>query len=226
MKKIFFWILLPGFLISVFWVLIHFRIWERTVVYATQPVFGKNWANEVEKQKMLYSNTNAQLCFLGDSQMEQCEWQEVFPGYKTANRGIGGETTLGLKERLDLVPEGNNQILFLQIGINDLLQGRQPDEVALTYDGILEQLKAKHYRVVPSLVFYVRYVPEINPLVTRLNGQLQALFEKHRLPYIDINPKISEDQTLMKTYTPDGIHLNAKGYQCWIDEMNRFLRSN
>ena len=206
------------------WVLVHYKLWERISIFATQPVFGKNWKNEVEKEKTLYYEKAADLIFLGDSHMEQCEWQEVFPGLKTANRGIGGESTEGLLARMTILPPGDSsKILFLQIGINDLLGGRKPLEVLDSYQRILDQIQSKHYSMVPTLVFYVRYIPEVNPAVTELNQLIRTELLKRKIPFIDLNTEISANETLQRPFSADGVHLSTSGYQKWIEKMKPFI---
>jgi lysophospholipase L1-like esterase len=210
--------------LSVLGVGTYYKLWERIVIFATRPVFGKNWANEVEKQKTLYPHQHFGIIFLGDSHMEQCEWHELFPDRKVANRGIGGETTEGLLARISDVPNGD--WVLLQIGINDLLRGSKADEVFLRYVQVLEALKKRYPHILPTLVFYVRYVPEANPEVTRLNEKLKTLFAKEKMSYIDLNPIISENETLRKAYSSDGIHLNAQGYQAWKEAIRKLVFSD
>jgi lysophospholipase L1-like esterase len=206
------------------WIMIHFKLWERISIFTTQPVFGKNWKNEVEKQNTLYKKTDADMIFLGDSHMEQCEWQEVFPDFHIANRGIGGESTEGLHARLSVLPPGNpSKIVFLQIGINDLLGGRKPIDVFESYKHILDQITSKNYTVVPTLVFYVRYIPDVNPAVSELNQLIQAELLKRKIQFIDLNQHISENETLLLPFSADGVHLSVAGYQKWIDKMRPFI---
>lgn len=209
------------------WVLVHYKLWERITIFATQPVFGKNWKNEVDKQKYLYNEIAADLIFLGDSHMEQCEWQEVFSELKTANRGIGGESTEGLLARISVLPPGDStKVLFLQIGINDLLGGRKPSDVLSSYKNILDEIAIRRYIVVPTLVFYVRYIPEVNPLVTEFNKLIVAELADRKIHFIDLNPIIAENETLLSLYSADGVHLSAAGYQKWIVQMKPFIRMN
>jgi hypothetical protein len=206
------------------WIMIHFKLWERISIFTTQPVFGKNWKNEVEKQNTLYKMTDADLIFLGDSHMEQCEWQEVFPEFHIANRGIGGESTEGLHSRLSVLPPGNpSKIVFLQIGVNDLLGGRKAIDVFESYKLILDQIALKQYTVVPTLIFYVRYIPDVNPAVSELNQLIEAELVKRKIQFIDLNQHIAENETLLLPFSADGVHLSPVGYQKWIDEMKPFI---
>ncbi len=66
------------------------------------------------------------IVFLGDSRVEECPWEEWLHRTDISNRGIGGDTTQALLDRLpnDVAP--NLHVCMLQTGINDLIQGERP----------------------------------------------------------------------------------------------------
>jgi lysophospholipase L1-like esterase len=59
-----------------------------------------------------------------------------------------------------------------------------------------------------------------------LNEKLKTLFAKEKMSYIDLNPIISENETLRKAYSSDGIHLNAQGYQAWKEAIRKLVFSD
>src|ERR1022692_2171298 len=60
------------------------------------------------------------VVFLGDSITAAFEWGESFAGSTPVlNRGIGGDTTLGVLERIADVSRLNPVAVFLMIGTND-----------------------------------------------------------------------------------------------------------
>jgi lysophospholipase L1-like esterase len=210
-------VVLAAGLVGLGWLMNRHKLWERWATFQRMPVFGKSWANEVDKMQNLYPTDSVDYLFLGDSHMEQCEWQEFFPQKKVANRGIGGETTTGLLQRIDALPPC--RLVFLQIGINDLLGGQPPESVFDRYQEVLYKLEKRHAKVVPCLVFYTRYSPDVNPSVRRLNELLRAWFQKENRDFISLNPELAEGETLKQAYTLDGIHLNAQGYQVWLRQL-------
>lgn len=209
-------------LVGLGWMINRHKLWERWSTFQQLPVFGKSWANEVDKMQHLYPADTVDYLFLGDSHMEQCEWQEFFPGKKVANRGIGGETTSGLLQRIEALPPA--RLVFLQIGINDLLGKQTPESVFGRYRNVLAKLEKRNCIVIPCLVFFTRYSPEVNPTVSRLNALLQASFQKEKRPFISLNQELSEGESLKQAYTLDGIHLNARGYQVWIRQLRVSLQ--
>jgi lysophospholipase L1-like esterase len=226
MKKIRFWLLLIlATLLTAFLWYLKTSLWlERLLAYGFAPPQGKSWAAEVEKFSRLYPSDGMQCIFLGDSHMEQCEWQELFPDYHCANRGIGGETTEGLLLRLHSLPlNGSGKTIFLQIGVNDLFAGKPCEEILGRYRQILDSLKSRQFRVVPSLVFPLRYLPEVNRQLPALNRGLQKLAAENDLAFIDLNSAISKDNKLLPEFSHDGVHLNAKGYALWAVEIRKQL---
>src|SRR5258708_3203562 len=56
-------------------------------------------------------NTEAEIVFAGDSLIARGPWSELYSPIK--NRGIGGETTAGLLDRLDELTESQPRKIFL-----------------------------------------------------------------------------------------------------------------
>lgn len=204
------------------WFIIRYKIPERLLNQRNASVFGKKWQNEVQKQDLLYMETR-DIVFLGDSHMEQCEWQELFPKYKTANRGIGGETTGALLVRLDGAVKTGTKIVFIQIGINDLLSGLDPSRVLENYKLLTSRLRAKKVKAIFTLPFFTRYNPEIKEKLLGLNEALVVHFQKEGFSYLDLNAKIAPKQELLAEFTSDGVHLNAVGYRLWKAEIEQYL---
>ena len=82
------------------------------------------------------------MVFFGDSITDG--WHSLaqdFLKLKTANRGIGGDTTRGLRERLQGdVLAVHPRAVSLLIGTNDLDQGGEPETVAANLKAIVAEL--------------------------------------------------------------------------------------
>jgi len=74
--------------------------------------------------------TKNDIIFLGNSITNGNEWSELFGDQTIKNRGISGDVTAGVLNRLDEVTSRNPSKIFLLIGVNDLAAGRAPDSVA------------------------------------------------------------------------------------------------
>ncbi|MDN6626244.1 MAG: GDSL-type esterase/lipase family protein [Pisciglobus halotolerans] len=160
--------------------------------------------------------------FLGDSLTFRTEWSELFPDETILNRGIEGDTTQGVYDRLDDVIDEKPAKIFLLIGINDLLQGEDQKTVVKNYQRILDKLKSS----LPDTKVYVQSLFPINSDqhtdftnnqdVNDLNKQIKAIAKDKGYDYIDIHSKLMKDNQLNENYTEDGLHLNGQGYSVWV----------
>ena len=60
------------------------------------------------------------IVFLGDSLTEGAEWNELFPDLPVRDRGISGDTTAGVLQRLGTITSARPAAVFLLIGTNEL----------------------------------------------------------------------------------------------------------
>lgn len=218
-----FWLIFSTLSLWAFW---YYKIPERISVFVTQPIQGKKWQTELEKFTALYPHPEeGSLVFLGDSHMEQCEWQELFPSIKVYNRGIGGESTASLLARLpQTFGDATSLQVFLQCGVNDLFAEIPVDSIVANHARILEFAKSRNIRLKPTLIFYLRFQPDLNHKVKILNQKLKEFYSSHGIEVIDLNPRISEGECLLKNYSNDGVHLNAAGYKIWAEEIRLQLK--
>jgi len=98
------------------------------------------------------------------------------------------------------------------------------DSIVANHARILEFAKRRNIRLMPTLVFYLRFQPDLNHKVKVLNQKLKEFYSSHGIKSIDLNPRISEGECLLKNYSNDGIHLNAAGYKIWAEEIRLQLK--
>ena len=128
------------------------------------------------------------IVFLGDSITQYAEWNELFSNEKIVNRGIGGDTTEGIINRLDQVVQISPSKVFIMIGINDLNKGISVKNVETNYEIILNRLqKADNTKI------YVQSVLPTNSFMTgknsedkivELNKRIALLAEKYNVKYL------------------------------------------
>lgn len=94
------------------------------------------------------------IVFLGDSMTDNGNWKDLFPYEHVINMGIGGDTTLGIINRLPQVVSLKPQKIFLMVGTNDLCYNRSIPETLANYDYILTQLQEQ----LPDTELYVESV--------------------------------------------------------------------
>ncbi len=90
-----------------------------------------------------YPNSKKDIIFLGNSITQGVDWAELLQNKNARNRGISGDITYGVLERLGEVTEGKPAKVFILIGINDI-QHNFPDTVIVNnYRRIIRQIKAE-----------------------------------------------------------------------------------
>ncbi|HBB30327.1 MAG TPA: G-D-S-L family lipolytic protein [Cyanobacteria bacterium UBA8803] len=163
-----------------------------------------------------------EILFLGDSLTDYCEWQEFFRNLQIKNRGIAGDTTYGVLNRLQQSISSKPQKLFLMIGINDITKGTKVTQIAANYRQILEIIKNQS----PNTTVFIQSVLPVNSTkfpnqgwnqkVVNLNTHLNNLAEEFSFDYIDLFPSfLDSHKELNIQYTTDGVHLNGQGYLLW-----------
>jgi lysophospholipase L1-like esterase len=173
------------------------------------------------------------LVFLGDSITDEGEWDKLFPNLSAENRGIGGDSTLGLLNRLDQVIALQPSRIFLMIGTNDLCYNRSIKDTLANYNQILaklhERLPNTHVYVESILPFNDTIFParglRTNSNILQLNTGIKKLASQYNYLYIDLVPAFSGlDGRLPAQYTRDGLHLNDAGYQLWREQIKSIIR--
>jgi len=149
-------------------------------------------------------------------------------------QGIAGDTTKGVKERLNLIYRLNPKKVILSIGSNDLvILNETPKKVAenilsLAYE-IEKETHAKVY--VLSMTPVIRDHDISNPLYisTRTNEMLEEINNmlsqtlNHDV-FIDLyHDLIDENDNLNPSFSTDGIHLNQKGYEIYTKYIKDIL---
>jgi len=77
----------------------------------------------------LFPVTSNDIVLAGDSHTQFYDSQEYLKGYKIVNRGIMGDNSAGLLNRLDEITKGHPKKLFIQIGLNDIRHKISQDSI-------------------------------------------------------------------------------------------------
>lgn len=165
------------------------------------------------------------VVFLGNSITDGGNWAELFPELKVFNRGISGDITKGVLNRLGETVDRHPRKLFLLIGTNDLAQGDDKDDVLNRIRQIISLIRTHS----PQTEIYVQSIFPVNAEPHRflghakntekikyINHQLQKEAEKNGYTYIDLFTALKNEEGHMDlSYSNDGLHLLGKGYMLW-----------
>lgn len=155
------------------------------------------------------------IVFIGDSLTDGADWQSFFDHLSIANRGINGDTTQGIAQRLDSIVNTRAKHAFIMVGVNDVRRGFDVDTITTQYQAIIDTLIDAGMRIFIQSTILTDDV-EVNEAIKRLNTQLEALArDDESVEFIHINPALTTGGALDGNYTFDGIHLNGKGYTQW-----------
>jgi lysophospholipase L1-like esterase len=179
-------------------------------------------------------NTKNEIIFLGDSITDGNNWGEMFQDVRVKNRGISGDVTDGILERLDEVIESRPLKIFLMIGINDLAEGRTEDYVTSKIRRIVGVIKKKS----PDTEIYLQSLLPVNKdfgmfknytnktaEILAVNQGLKAFSSHHQITFVDLySAFVCEGEKLNPKYTNDGLHLTGAGYLAWKSTIDEYIK--
>lgn len=158
----------------------------------------------------------------------------MFKGKIIVQQGIGGDTSKGLLNRLSLTQGFTPKIIFLEIGINDLMQGVPIDTITCNYDAILERLILQHptSRVYVESIYPISRSFEDNKQfyatrenIQEVNERIIQISKKKGCELLDTYKILSGEKGYLKDeYSCDGMHLTGAGYLALITEMENNLK--
>lgn len=166
-----------------------------------------------------YEDYEVDVAFLGDSLTDLYDVQTYYPQYLVSNRGIGGDKTVDLEDRLqvslyDLKPK----IAVMLIGANNI------ETMFYNYERILKGLQEN----VPNTKIILLSLTSMsgewgkkNHIAAYNNVKIKMLAEKYSFEYVDLYSALFnlESGEIFPQYTTDGGHLTAAGYQVLTEQI-------
>jgi lysophospholipase L1-like esterase len=170
------------------------------------------------------------IIFLGNSITAGTDWAKLLALPQAKNRGISGDITFGVLERLQDVIDGRPAKIFILIGINDISRNI-PDSVILrNYKTMIARIrkgskKTKIYfnTLLPVNAAFDKFKNHYgkDEHILWLNDEIRK-FEAKNVIVIDLYPNFTDrDKHLKAELTKDGLHLLPAGYQVWADFLKR-----
>ena len=174
--------------------------------------------------------TESGIVFLGDSLTDYVKFDELFPDLNTKNRGIAGDTTVGVLNRIDEVVSLKPSKLFLLIGTNDIVFNMKAEETVSNIKKIIEIFNEKS----PNTVIYVQTLFPVNhnlgdkrrphKAIRAINNGIKKLSEEMNFVLIDTYSLFAENGEMPERYTVDGVHLNGAGVVRWVEFLSKWIK--
>jgi lysophospholipase L1-like esterase len=150
------------------------------------------------------------------SQYEYWARRRLGPNARFRNCGVYGERTGQIARRLDACARGA-QVLIVQVGINDLAQGRTVNAAAQDLRAMVRRGRALGLRVALADVLpWNNGYPRVTPSIDQLNRLIARIGrdEKVRvLPFHDALADPSRPGGMRAQLTVDGDHPDVAGYR-------------
>lgn len=174
--------------------------------------------------EQLMNNEKYETMMLGDSITDEGQWDELLNNSKVQNRGISGDTTDGVIDRLNSVSKGIKQV-FIMIGVNDIMRGKEAHEVYANYLKIIQTFKDKNIKVHIQSTLYIgeTRMANFNPKIEELNKKLEKYASENQITFINLNPIFAPQKVLKKEFTSDDLHLNGTAYKLWTEQIKKYF---
>jgi lysophospholipase L1-like esterase len=214
---------------------LHYQIPQKVIAKIQgKQVIDSSWNKMYEGMVLLSANAikKPDSIMLGDSITYGAQWNDLFSEV-IFNRGIGGDRTTGVINRLDSVLKYQPKKIFLMIGINDISAGTDNETI---YKNIVEIVNRIQNQSITPFVYSILHVTknykhakltvkEINDAVDRVNDKVSKYCRENQITYIDLNALLLNDEGYLKDeYSYDNIHLNNLGYEVWIKSLKQYQK--
>ena len=171
------------------------------------------------EENALYGEYEVDVAFLGDSLTDGYDLNTYYPQYKTANRGIGGDTTHGLESRLEVsLYDLKPKIAVILIGGNNL------DTMFENYERMICSIREKLPEtkiILCSLTAMGRNFAQKNEIAYYNNVIIKKLADKYECEFVDLYTPLFDIsiQEIYADYTSDGVHFTNEGYRVFTDTL-------
>lgn len=168
---------------------------------------------QYERENAAYDDYEVEVAFIGDSLTDGYDLAKYYPQYVTANRGIGGDTTFDLEERLQVsVYDLKPRVVVMLIGANN------PETMLENYEDILiglrDNLPETEVVLLSMTAMGGDHWGRWNAQAAYNNVSVQLLSEKYGYTFVDLFTPLYDVSTgeVYEGYTVDGGHFTHEGY--------------
>lgn len=168
------------------------------------------------------------VIFLGNSITEVGEWSELFQTKQVLNRGISGDVTYGVLNRLPFILQQKPRKIFIAIGVNDIKRGIALSEISRNHERMIRMIRQRS----PKTKIYLQSILPVNEgmlaaiyarikneKIDLVNQKLKELAKKYNCVYVDLHQSALKggDGQLKAALSTDGLHLQPEAYIIWAN---------
>lgn len=168
--------------------------------------------------------------FLGNSITAGTDWSKLLDLPKAKNRGISGDITFGVMERLQEVIDRKPSKVFILIGINDISRNIPDSLILRNYKKMIQRIREGSkktqiyfYTMLPVNASFQKFKNHYgkDEHILYLNDEIRKLAAKN-VTIIDLYPHFLDQQNRLRAeLTKDGLHLIPAGYQLWAEILSK-----
>lgn len=199
-------------------------VYAQTVKWDTTYRPGKY--KELVQKFSIEPKSNKDYVFLGNSITAGTDWAQLLGLAQAKNRGISGDITFGVLERLQDIIDGKPKKVFVLIGINDISRNIPDSLILANYKKIIDRIRKGSkktqiyfYTLLPVNATFEKFKNHYgkDEHILYLNDEIRKLAAKN-VTIIDLYPHfLDENKRLRAELTKDGLHLIPEGYKVWAD---------
>jgi lysophospholipase L1-like esterase len=169
------------------------------------------------------------IVFLGNSITAGTDWAKLLELPQAKNRGISGDITFGVLDRLQDIVDGKPAKIFILIGINDVSRDIPDSVIVGNYKKIISTIRKGSKR---TQIYFNTLLPVNSSFekfknhygkdehILYLNNQIRSMGAKN-VTIVDLYPVFLDQNNHLKAeLTKDGLHLIPEGYKVWADFLN------
>ncbi len=174
--------------------------------------------------------TKKDYIFLGNSITAGADWSKLLNLPQAKNRGISGDITFGVLERLQEVIDRKPAKVFVLIGINDISRNIPDSLILKNYKTIIGRIRKGSkrtriyfYTLLPVNASFEKFKNHYgkDEHILYLNDEIRK-FTAKKVEVIDLYPHFLDgDKKLRAELTKDGLHLIPAGYEVWKDVLEK-----
>lgn len=163
------------------------------------------------------------IVFLGDSITNAGRWSEAFLAMSVANRGISGDTSKGILNRIEQIIKLTPNTVYIMFGVNDFKRGYNAEEVFKRYKTIINKLAENEIEIIIQSTLLSNR-PHWNEEINQLNVYLSKYSADYGYQYINLNSLFAPTGELTTNVSHDGVHLKAEMYLQWFELLKNKAR--